>query len=906
MARIPLQTAQRGLDTGQVVQYPDVSPIGDALVRAGGALQGVAIRVQQRQDEKDSFDAKLRENEMTQTLAGMEDEAVQNAPEDASGLHDSTYGETGPDGRAVKPGNFDKIFDEYLARVPKSKQAEFAAKRESYRLAGSNRMAAAQYKGEQDYYKVSIQKTQNQIVNSMLAGDPNDMKTYDEFKQQGLDIIDKSGLPALEKDVARTNWEANASETLFKLKLAKDPSFAAKARGALGLVGAVKAPAMPQDQQGRATAALSFFMGRGYTKEQAAGIVGNLLQESGLRPSGAVGDNGTAFGIAQWRGERLTKLKRFASANGRDWQDLETQLGFVDSELQQDEPAAYAALKAAKTVDEATAAFIGFERPRGWTPANPRGGHGWANRLGYAAKVAGVEVPAGAADPAFANIPPDRRLVLANQADVQVNEQQRTQLAEQNAQYAAYKDALELQIVQGKVRDDAIISNDNTLTDGDKATLLRSLHAENKDNAGVDAILASLTAGGKAPINPFDGDQTRVGDKAYDSLISAVPAEQRQTVGEAYVAGTGYVPKRMAAEVQQSLSSTVPQTVGEGMERASRIYQIAPSGLSTGDGTKEIRDAAVAFNDYVYNRGLSRDEAGKRWADLHSPEALEKQARLKPLAADFLKTLAISDVTNAFDTAFTLEPSGGLTPDQQQAVMSDYSRIAEEKFAEAGGDPKLAKQLALADMKKLYGVSEVSGSSTVMKFPPEKYYPPVDGKWDYIRQSAMDDVKGIDADAQNVMLIPTKETADDIRAGQLPRYGILYQDGNGVWNEVAGQRFTVNKDEINIRQDAAREKRINDARLARETILDHQAQVDEADRQYNEGLAKAREQGPIDYEARKKLDLQRENRLMQPTPQQSKVQQDLADERAKVNEERRKLLGTVTQTYGGSQMGPAR
>ena len=34
----------------------------------------------------------------------------------------------------------------------------------------------------------------------------------------------------------------------------------------------------------RAQAALNYFMSQGYTKNQAAGIVGNLMGESGLNP----------------------------------------------------------------------------------------------------------------------------------------------------------------------------------------------------------------------------------------------------------------------------------------------------------------------------------------------------------------------------------------------------------------------------------------------------------------------------------------------------------------------------------------------------------------------------------------------------------------------------------------------
>ncbi len=133
--------------------------------------------------------------------------------------------------------------------------------------------------------------------------------------------------------------------------------------------------------------AMSFFTGRGYTKEQAAGIVGNLIQESGLNPN-TVHDNGTGLGIAGHRLERLDALKAYAASKGKPANDFQTQLEFIDQELNTTEGKTGVALRAAKTPQEAAAAFINYERPQGWTPENPQAGHGFANRVANAAAVA--------------------------------------------------------------------------------------------------------------------------------------------------------------------------------------------------------------------------------------------------------------------------------------------------------------------------------------------------------------------------------------------------------------------------------------------------------------------------------------------------------------------------------------
>lgn len=129
-----------------------------------------------------------------------------------------------------------------------------------------------------------------------------------------------------------------------------------------------------------AMTAQQFFMSKGYTPEQAAGIVGNLIHESGMDPN-AVGDNGTSLGIAQFHKERRAALEAFAKERGKPASDFQTQLEFVEHELQTTEGKTRAKLLAAKTPEQAAHAFIDYERPQGWTPENPAGGMGYASRV---------------------------------------------------------------------------------------------------------------------------------------------------------------------------------------------------------------------------------------------------------------------------------------------------------------------------------------------------------------------------------------------------------------------------------------------------------------------------------------------------------------------------------------------
>ena len=111
--------------------------------------------------------------------------------------------------------------------------------------------------------------------------------------------------------------------------------------------------------------AYSFFISKGYTPEQSAGIVGNLIKESSLNTK-AEGDigyaGGSSFGIAQWRGDRLTKLKNMY---GNNWSDFNNQLEYIHWELNNTETKAGQALKNAKDVHSAGAVMSDlYERPK--------------------------------------------------------------------------------------------------------------------------------------------------------------------------------------------------------------------------------------------------------------------------------------------------------------------------------------------------------------------------------------------------------------------------------------------------------------------------------------------------------------------------------------------------------------
>lgn len=132
-----------------------------------------------------------------------------------------------------------------------------------------------------------------------------------------------------------------------------------------------------------------YLVKKGLNPIVAAGIVGNLQVESGFADDvinfSRRGDNGSAYGLAQWRGERKENLMKFS---GNRANTLEGQLDFLYHELTTNPAYKFEKINSAKSPSEAAKLFMDiYERPN----KNPKINH-IAKRMQVANELAGVDV----------------------------------------------------------------------------------------------------------------------------------------------------------------------------------------------------------------------------------------------------------------------------------------------------------------------------------------------------------------------------------------------------------------------------------------------------------------------------------------------------------------------------------
>lgn len=266
--------------------------------------------------------------------------------------------------------------------------------------------------------KLSLSPEQRLTLGARLRAD---VHGWDAERQQNLSTVDlesqsllqakQGGIPIPQSRIddvvdryKRFGGQAQAASFLADVQHSDDLSFLGRVpvSEAAAWVDRYKTSRGFNAPDGAAKTAMDYFQSQGYSQAQAAGIVGNLVHESGLNPN-AVHDQGTGLGIAGHRLERLDAMKAFAASKGKPVNDFQTQLEFINQELNTTESGAGAKVRAATTPEQAAAAFINFERPQGYDPSNLAASHGFANRVGQAARLAGgaTTIPTVANDNTF-------------------------------------------------------------------------------------------------------------------------------------------------------------------------------------------------------------------------------------------------------------------------------------------------------------------------------------------------------------------------------------------------------------------------------------------------------------------------------------------------------------------------
>ncbi|MBZ9868020.1 hypothetical protein LB515_21815 [Mesorhizobium sp. CA15] len=226
---IPLFVGERRLDTGNAVQYPDTSPVGEAMQQLGDRWQAAAERYEQRKAQQQAFDTEIAAHRLNGELAQAEAETVANSPADGAGLHEAMYGQVDPyTGQVVRTGQFDTLFGNFLKQVPPELRPGLASRKEALREAGAIRLALQQNQRRKQYEQDQVAEVHTAELDNIARSDPNDTAAFDASRQAGLDLVAKMDLDPQIRLQAEADWRARTAKARMQALIEQDPRRAAE------------------------------------------------------------------------------------------------------------------------------------------------------------------------------------------------------------------------------------------------------------------------------------------------------------------------------------------------------------------------------------------------------------------------------------------------------------------------------------------------------------------------------------------------------------------------------------------------------------------------------------------------------------------------------------------------------
>lgn len=143
-----------------------------------------------------------------------------------------------------------------------------------------------------------------------------------------------------------------------------------------------------------------------FNKNDAAAMVGSFIQESGGFRRDVIelslrGDDGTAYGLMQWRGDRYKNLLNFAQSKNMNPKSILTQISFAFEEGSKGSKfqdfgsvKAFKQMSQSRSLQDKATAFIHAERPAGY--GNGKGeaslfAHDRSKRIAHAEKALGLQ-----------------------------------------------------------------------------------------------------------------------------------------------------------------------------------------------------------------------------------------------------------------------------------------------------------------------------------------------------------------------------------------------------------------------------------------------------------------------------------------------------------------------------------
>lgn len=439
---------------------------------------------------------------------------------------------------------------------------------------------------------------------------------------------------------------------------------------------------------------------------------------------------------------------------------------------------------------------------------------GWLKQWA-AAKMAGT-TPAEMGDftsnPYYSRLSPDQVFSLAHDADSAILAQHNAAVAEAKAIYGARFNSLMTAIMDGGagLADIQQARRDGWLADyQDIKKATDAVTARDKDAVNTAKAVARFNDPGDR-FNPFVSEDRAAADLAYKAFGGATALSTGDTTATgrliAFAERTGIIPDSAADALKVGIISRDAGERTSSFQTLSGLWRQYPEAVANAFDETTLK----RIQDYEALSPITPpDELAQRLDPNSDPTRRKLVADLRAEGAKLAADVPTDDILWAFapswwDRNLMWESAAAapIDPIATATLRSDFAAIFAERYA-VSGDAEVAKRQTLERLKNgttPWGVTESGDTPRLMRFPPERYYPAVNGDHDYLADQLAEAVRAhvgstpvpfitspadallgnVAYDATSWSLIEAPETAAAVRAGDLPGYWVTYVDHAGT------------------------------------------------------------------------------------------------------------------------------
>lgn len=262
-------------------------------------------------------------------------------------------------------------------------------------------------------------------------------------------------------------------------------------------------------------------------------------------------------------------------------------------------------------------------------------------------------------------------------------------------------------------------------------------------------------------LDPTDHDLRKGMADAFTDATQGMPAGSPGWInrGADMARRTGIVPDPMVAWSRTQLVNGEPGSAALGAQTLSRLMDADPRGLpyalkddkETASMAKMINDAVTAGADPKAAVETARNIINMPDAQ---KQALEESYKKNKVAASSLSSLtSLFQAQDAYRTGMVFHSIPVIPP----AMLGQYEQLRQDYYKTTGGNVQQANQLAQANLKNVWGISEVNGQREFMMYAPEAQN--VGLSTDTVQKAMQTFASGHTDDPTKVRLTPSTETA---------------------------------------------------------------------------------------------------------------------------------------------------